>query len=119
MPKTILLLAAPGVQLLDVSGPLDVFAEANVQAGRRAYWPRLAGLAPGPVVSSSGVTLLPDLVAGEGGAAGIDTLLVAGAPHAPDLRLADGEMAWLRGATDPSAAAPSCWPGQGCWQGAA
>ena len=32
--KTIVLLAFPGVQLLDVSGPLDVFAEANTQAQR-------------------------------------------------------------------------------------
>jgi transcriptional regulator GlxA family with amidase domain len=98
MPRTILLLAAPGVQLLDVSGPLDVFAEANVQAGRQAYWPRLAGLAPGPVVSSSGVTLLPEVAAGEGEPGHIDTLLVAGAPHAPELRLTAEEMAWLRGA---------------------
>src|ERR1700730_13368902 len=34
----------PGVQLLDVSGPLDVFAEANVQARKDAYRPiRTAG----------------------------------------------------------------------------
>ncbi len=32
-PKTIVVLALDGVQLLDVSGPLDVFAEANAQAG--------------------------------------------------------------------------------------
>jgi transcriptional regulator GlxA family with amidase domain len=31
------LLAIEGVQLLDVSGPLDVFAEANVQAGAEVY----------------------------------------------------------------------------------
>jgi hypothetical protein len=28
--KTVAILATPGVQLLDVSGPLDVFAEANM-----------------------------------------------------------------------------------------
>ncbi len=46
MPKTILILATPGVQLLDVSGPLDVFAEANVQTGRVEYRPLLAAKAP-------------------------------------------------------------------------
>jgi transcriptional regulator GlxA family with amidase domain len=35
--RTVAILALPGVQLLDVSGPLDVFAEANVQARREVY----------------------------------------------------------------------------------
>lgn len=33
--RTIAILAVPGVQLLDVSGPLDVFAQANIEAGDR------------------------------------------------------------------------------------
>jgi hypothetical protein len=33
--KTLAIVAVPGVQLLDVSGPLDVFAEANVQVLNR------------------------------------------------------------------------------------
>ena len=41
--RTIAMLAMPGVQLLDVSGPLDVFAEANVQAGFEAYRLLIAG----------------------------------------------------------------------------
>jgi hypothetical protein len=32
--RTVAILALPGVQLLDVSGLMDVFAEANVQAQR-------------------------------------------------------------------------------------
>ncbi|XUJ36461.1 hypothetical protein ACQ5SK_16905 [Bradyrhizobium japonicum] len=36
-PRTVVIVALPGVQLLDVAGPLDVFAEANVQAGYPAY----------------------------------------------------------------------------------
>ncbi len=35
--KTVAILAPPGVQLLDVCGPLDVFAEANAQAGQQVY----------------------------------------------------------------------------------
>jgi transcriptional regulator GlxA family with amidase domain len=33
-PRTVAILALPGVQLLDVCGPLDVFAEANAQVQR-------------------------------------------------------------------------------------
>jgi transcriptional regulator GlxA family with amidase domain len=97
--KTIAILAMPGVQLLDVSGPLDVFAEANLQAGRAVY--RLVVLAPaaGPVVSSSGVRLLPDQVIGRGDAAPIDTLLVAGCPNAATTRLPAAVSAWLRRVT--------------------
>uniref|UniRef100_B0T993 Transcriptional regulator, AraC family n=1 Tax=Caulobacter sp. (strain K31) TaxID=366602 RepID=B0T993_CAUSK len=95
-PRTITLLAAPGVQLLDVAGPLDVFAEANLQAGETVYRPRVVGLRPGPIASSSGVRLLPDTLVGEPISLRSDTLLVAGAPHAPDLVLSDAEKAWLR-----------------------
>jgi putative intracellular protease/amidase len=35
--KAIAILVTPGVQLLDVSGPLDVFAEANVQTNADVY----------------------------------------------------------------------------------
>jgi hypothetical protein len=35
--QTIAIVAMLGVQLLDVSGPLAVFVEANVWAGRPAY----------------------------------------------------------------------------------
>ncbi|HEY0912968.1 MAG TPA: AraC family transcriptional regulator, partial [Bradyrhizobium sp.] len=58
--KTVVILALPGVQLLDVSGPLDVFAEANVQAGYVAYQLLVAAAEPGPIRSSSGVRLMPD-----------------------------------------------------------
>jgi transcriptional regulator GlxA family with amidase domain len=99
--RCILILATSGVQLLDAAGPLDVFAEANVQAGYAAYAPVLAGTRPGPIRSSSGTRLLPDIVIGDA-VPPIDTLLVAGSPHAheaaPDARL----LAWLRQAA-PSA----------------
>ena len=47
--RTIVMVALPSVQLLDVSGPLDVFAEANVQAGYDAYKLIVAAGEPGPV----------------------------------------------------------------------
>ena len=95
-PRTILILAMPGVQLLDVSGPMDVFAEANLQAGVEAYWPQLVATAPGPVRSSSGVRLLPDHVVGDAGRARADTLLVAGCPHAHEAVPDPALLAWLR-----------------------
>jgi transcriptional regulator GlxA family with amidase domain len=93
---TIAILATPGVQLLDVSGPLDVFAEANVQTGTDLYRLQVVGTALGAIRSSSGIRLMPDTVIGQKLTDKIDTLLVAGAPHLaeapPDRRIID----WLR-----------------------
>ncbi len=94
MKRTVAVLAMPGVQLLDVSGPLDVFAEANVQAGYEAYRLLTLAIEPGPVVSSSGARLLPDHVIGETDIA-IDTLLVAGAPGIAAFPLGPGLIAQL------------------------
>jgi transcriptional regulator GlxA family with amidase domain len=86
----------PGVQLLDVAGPLDVFAEANVQARAKAYGLLVVGTRKGPIHSSAGARLMPDVVIGDGTSGTIDTLLVAGAPNAsevsPDAHVVD----WLR-----------------------
>lgn len=95
MSKTIAILALPGVQLLDVSGPLDVFAQANIEAGHQAYVLQVVACEAGPVRSSSGARLLPDLVAA--GAPGqFDTLLVAGAPHAWELHFKASLLEWIR-----------------------
>ena len=94
--KTIVMVALPGVQLLDVSGPLDVFAEANAQLGHEAYRLLVAAAEPGALRSSSGVRLMPDRVIGRDLDAPIDTLLVAGCPNAADVP-ADGRVIdWLR-----------------------
>lgn len=94
--KTVVIVALPGVQLLDVAGPLDVFAEANVQAGREAYVLFVAATEPGPIRSSSGVRLMPDRIIDRGFQENIDTLLIAGRPNAADVP-ADGVMTdWLR-----------------------
>lgn len=95
MTRTIAVLALPGVQLLDVSGPLDVFAQANVEAGRQVYTLQVVACEPGPIHSSSGARLLPDLVAGEPGQR-FDTLLVAGAPDAARMQLNNTLLVWIR-----------------------
>jgi transcriptional regulator GlxA family with amidase domain len=59
--RSIVLLAFPNVQLLDVSGPLQVFASANELAGMRGLPPpyalRLVSVEGGLVASSSGIAL--------------------------------------------------------------
>ena len=98
--KTIAILALPGVQLLDVSGPLDVFAEANVQARREIYRLLIVGKTMAHVRSSSGARLVPDLAIGDI-AEKFDTLLVAGCPNAADVEPDDTVIGWLRqAATD-------------------
>lgn len=94
--RAIAILAMPGVQLLDVSGPLDVFAEANLQAGAEAYRLRVIGTRPGPIRSSSGARLLPDAVIGDRMTEKLDTLLVAGSPDAAEVMPAAATMDWLR-----------------------
>ena len=95
-PRAIAIVAMPGVQLLDVSGPLDVFAEANVQAQKDAYRLLIVAKTVGLIRSSSGVRLVPDLVIGDAKEVKIDTLLVAGCPNAADVRPDAAVVAWLR-----------------------
>lgn len=95
-PRTIVIVALPGVQLLDVSGPLDVFAEANVQAGYPAYVLLVAGTGPGPIRSSSGVRLMPDRILDRDFQESIDTLLMAGCPNAADVAPDGMVIDWLR-----------------------
>lgn len=92
----IVILVFPGVQLLDVIGPLDVFHEAQRLLGRPVYQLDIVALAPGPVSGSSGVQLLPGSTINEEQAP-IDTLLVAGSPEI-DCALAEHPHAvqWLQ-----------------------
>jgi transcriptional regulator GlxA family with amidase domain len=94
--KTIAILVTPGVQLLDVSGPLDVFAEANAQTNAEVYQLRVVGSVPGPIRSSSGVRLMPDTAIGQKLTDKIDTLLVAGAPNVSETVLDSDVSDWLR-----------------------
>lgn len=90
------ILAFPRVQLLDVVGPADVFAEAARQLDDpRAYQVRVIGTEVGALKSSSGLRLLVDAtVATHRGA--LDTLLVAGSPHVDEVARNPELGAWLR-----------------------
>jgi transcriptional regulator GlxA family with amidase domain len=60
--KTVAVVVFPGVQSLDIAGPLDVFAEANrfVQAGS-GYRLVMIGTAPYPIMASNGMPLGAEL----------------------------------------------------------
>lgn len=62
--RSVLVLAFPDVQLLDVCGPLQVFASANELAGLRGlarpYAPRIVAAEAGMVATSSGAVLVAD-----------------------------------------------------------
>ena len=97
MPKVVGIFAVPGVQLLDVSAPLDVFAQANAECGKPFYTLRIIASESGPIRSSSGAQLLPDWIVPDIPER-IDTLLVAGAPSAGRIALRTDVLAWLRAA---------------------
>ncbi|MGE8067537.1 GlxA family transcriptional regulator [Pseudomonas sp. NPDC089569] len=78
MPKTIHVLAFADVQLLDVTGPLQVFASANDIARQQGlpapYAPSVIASGGGAVTSSAGLALLTEPLPEQGS----DTLIIAG-----------------------------------------
>ncbi|MET0934460.1 MAG: helix-turn-helix domain-containing protein [Luteibacter sp.] len=94
-PLYVVLVAPPGVQMLDISGPADVFAEANRQARREVYRVITVGTAPLAVTASSGMRFLPDRTTLET-LDRIDTLLVAGSPDLSSAATDLGLIDWLR-----------------------
>jgi len=98
--RTVLVLVFDGVQSLDVTGPLEVFAGANSWQDRRpghaagaGYDLRTASLGGNTVTTSSGLRLLPDQDLREIGHAP-DMLIV---PGGEGTRQPDPELvAWLR-----------------------
>ncbi len=79
-PHRVVIVAFPDVELLDVTGPAEVFSVASriAGSGRPGYRVEIATADGGPFTTSSGVRLLADLrldqVEGR-----VDTLLVSGA----------------------------------------
>jgi transcriptional regulator GlxA family with amidase domain len=59
-PHRIVLLAFPNGQLLDIAGPLQMFAGANDALSRQAYRIEIAAPQAGPFATSSGVRLVAD-----------------------------------------------------------
>ncbi len=79
--RPILMLAYPGIQILDVTGPLQMFAAVNDELGGPAYDIEIAAAEKGPLASSSGIRIYADtsfeaLDATRLG--GVDTLIAPG-----------------------------------------
>jgi transcriptional regulator GlxA family with amidase domain len=102
VPKRVAMLAYPGVQILDVTGPLEVFARASRwlrEDGGRSDYPytvEILGLESGLIRTSSGLSLHAERRFADVGR-GVDTLLVAGGTgsrlHASNPTI----LRWLRG----------------------
>jgi transcriptional regulator GlxA family with amidase domain len=94
--KTVAIAIFPGVQALDVAGPLDVFAEAShFLSPQDHYEVALVGAAPGELRASNGMTIVVDDTF-DRARGRFDLALVAGGPALPeappDQRLSD----WLK-----------------------
>ena len=97
--RTVALVAFSGVQSRDVSGPLDVFAQANrFLLPDSHYRLEVVGLEHGPLRCSNGMTILPDRHFSDAHDA-YDLLLVAGGPGLVHQEFADEIYAWLQRAS--------------------
>jgi transcriptional regulator GlxA family with amidase domain len=76
-PRSVVLAVFPGLQGLDLIGPLEVFADANEELGRTAYELTVAAASAGEVRTSSGLGLTADRRLAEV-AGPLDTLMVVG-----------------------------------------
>ncbi|GHF91465.1 AraC family transcriptional regulator [Kitasatospora xanthocidica] len=94
--RLIVIVLFEGVDLLDVTGPPEVFSlvrrETDDAAGYRVT---LAAETMAPVTTAAGVRILPDLTFDQAAEGGIDTLLVPGSVEVDDRRR-------VRALTDPA-----------------
>src|SRR5262245_47192035 len=100
-PIRVAMLAYPGIQMLDVLGPLEVFSRTArwlKDNGRRAddaYHVEILGLRLGPFRASSGLRVYADRCFDEAGP-GLDTLLIAGGMGAERYKSDPRILRWLR-----------------------
>ena len=94
--KTVAVVLFPGVQSLDVAGPMDVFAEVNNYVGPdEGYRLVTVGTAPFPMRASNGQQLGADYGLDDAGI-DYDIVLVAGGPQLPGAMEQPTLSAWLR-----------------------
>ena len=98
-PRRIEFLVFPDVQLLDVTGPLQVFASANrlaEDAGQSTpYALAVVSAFPGPIVSSAGLALLAEALPPAD--LSLDTLIIAGGVGVDRARADRALVEWIRG----------------------
>ncbi|WP_143266645.1 AraC family transcriptional regulator, partial [Paraburkholderia caledonica] len=94
--STVAIAIFPGVQALDVAGPVDVFSEANrFVAPQERYEVALVSAEPGPLRASNGMALIADATF-EQMRRPFNLALVAGGPALPDGNASDPRLLeWL------------------------
>jgi transcriptional regulator GlxA family with amidase domain len=98
MHKTVAIVVFAGVQSLDVTGPMDVFSEANrFLAPEDHYRLEVIGVEQGAMPCSNGLSLNAHRHFSEASQA-YDLLLVAGGPRLPSMNFGAVFDAWLRDA---------------------
>ncbi len=98
MSKTIAIVVFPGVQSLDVTGPMDVFSEANrFLAPEDHYRLEVIGVEHGVMACSNGLSLNAHRHFSEA-LETYDLLLVAGGPQLPFMNFGAAFDTWLRDA---------------------
>lgn len=96
MQKVVAVVVFPGVQALDVTGPMDVFSEANrFLVAEDHYRLEVIGVEKGAMSCSNGLSLNPHRHFSAASQA-YDLLLVAGGPRLPLMHFGAVFDAWLR-----------------------
>lgn len=98
-PREVVMLAFPRVQVLDVTGPIEVFAMATrllAESGSAdpGYRTRLVARRPGPLHCTNGLRLLPDARLSELRGR-VDTLMVAGGQGVRQALRDEVLLAWI------------------------
>lgn len=91
----VVILVPQGAHSLEVAGPRDVFAEANLRADKLLYDFQVVAEANGPVACDSGLRLIPDKTIDEV-QEDVDTLIVAGPRRVRTFEPSSRTTAWLR-----------------------
>ena len=100
--RTVYFVAFPGAEILDITGPMETFAFANLMLQQHglitepaAYQIEVLAEKPGPLLTSCGLRIIADRAYSEV-TDGIDTLFIAGAPDVNAI-LCDPMLAdWVR-----------------------
>ncbi|WP_218167141.1 GlxA family transcriptional regulator [Cedecea sp. P7760] len=92
---TIVILAVPGVQLLDIAGPLDVFSEANRITRRRVYHSVVISLGEDVIQSSSGVSVNATTCLSQFCISDKTSFLIAGSPDIGSRELSESQICAL------------------------
>jgi transcriptional regulator GlxA family with amidase domain len=96
-PREVVILLYPGVQSLDVTGPLEVLHAARQRGAagsEHAYRVRLLAASREPLRTSSGLTLAPEGTLADA-PRDLDTLIVPGGGGHPDAAREERTLRWL------------------------